>query len=527
MKTIAIVALSTAVLAVTATVQTPGQIIALPAGGDLQDAINRAQPGDTITLEAGATYSGNFVLSAKDGNTFITIRTADNEGLPGPDTRIDPSNASSLAKLRSPNSQAVMRTDPNAHHWRLELLEFQANANGTGDILLLGDGSTAQRDLDIVPRNLVVDRIYMHGDPDRGTKRGIALNSASTNIVNSYISDIKAAGQDSQALGGWNGPGPYLIDNNYLEASGENFMMGGSDALIPNLVPSDITFRRNHLAKPLDWRRSKWTVKNLFELKNARRVLVENNVLEYNWQAAQPGYAIVLTPRNSNGNSPWSTVEDITFRSNVVRHVSAVFNILGTDDARPSGPARRINVQNNLFFDVDQSAWGGNGVFMQLGEGPADVTVDHNTILHTGNLISAYGGTKDKPTPIVGFDFENNVARHNTYGVFGAGRSPGMDTLSTFFPGAIFTHNVLAGGNAARYPGGNLFPSVADFDRQFTDLKDGDFHLIPSSNWRGAASDGNDLGANIDALGQILGNLGFRERPDRPRPGRGRGGIQE
>src|SRR6185437_16810659 len=115
MKTIAIVVLSTAVLAVAATVQTPGQIITVPAGGDLQDAIDRAQPGDTITLEAGATYSGNFVLRAKDGNTFITIRTADNEGLPGPDTRVDPSNASSLAKLKSPNSQAVMRTDPNAH----------------------------------------------------------------------------------------------------------------------------------------------------------------------------------------------------------------------------------------------------------------------------------------------------------------------------------------------------------------------------------------------------------------------------
>ena len=44
---------------------------------------------------------------------------------------------------------------------------------------------------------------------------------------------------------GWNGPGPFLIENNYLEAAGENVMFGGSDPSIANLVPSNITIRRN------------------------------------------------------------------------------------------------------------------------------------------------------------------------------------------------------------------------------------------------------------------------------------------
>ncbi len=523
----AILAMASAVLAatvVTATIQTQGAVIAVGAGGDLQDAINRARSGDTITLEPGATYVGNFVLPAKDGTRFITIRTAGADGLPTANQRVDPTQAPLLAKLKSPISNAVLRTDPLAHHWRLQQLEFQANVGGFSDIILLGDGGRDQNDLSIVPHDLVVDRCYIHGDPRLGQKRGIALNSASTTIVNSYISDIKAVGQDSQAIGGWNGPGPFVIENNYLEAAGENIMLGGADASIPNLVPSDVTFRRNHLAKRLDWRGSKWSVKNLFELKNARRVLVENNLLEYNWVAAQPGFAIVLTPRNSDGSSPWSTVEDIKFESNVIRHVSAVFNLLGQDNVRPSGPARRIQIVNNLVFDVDQNAWGGNGVFLQVGENPADVRVVHNTILHTGNLVSAYGGTKDKPTPIVGFDFENNIARNNTYGVIATGRAPGADSLATFFPGAVFTHNVLAGGNASRYPGGNLFPSLTEFERQFVDFKDDDFRLVPTSSWRGAASDGSDLGVSVDALEQALSNRSVIERPDRPRPGRGRGG---
>jgi hypothetical protein len=485
--------------------------IAVPGGGNLQEAINNARPGDTILLDAGATYVGNFVLPAKEGSQFITIRTAPRAGQPGNGERVSPDDAGTLAKLRSPNTQAALRTAARAHHWRLELLEFMANDRGSGDIILLGDGSSAQNDLGDVPFELVVDRCLVRGDPQLGQKRGIALNSASTAVTNSYISDIKAVGQDSQALGGWNGPGPYLIENNYLEAAGENFLMGGSDPAIRNLIPSDITFRRNHLSKPEEWRRQRWQVKNLFELKNARRVLVEGNLMEKNWHAAQTGFAIVLTPRNSGGRAPWSTVEDVTFRFNVVRHVAAVFNILGEDNTDPSGRLRRVVITDNLFAEVDHRQWGGNGAFLQIGDGPADVRVEHNTIIHTGNVISAYGGTKSNPVPIVGFTYRNNLSRHNSYGVFGSSRAYGSDSLATFFPGAAFTHNVLAGGRASRYPAGNMFPAVEEFQREFVDYADGDYRLAPNSRYRGAASDGGDLGANLADVEKIAGERAVRD----------------
>ena len=53
---------------------------------------------------AGATYVGNFVLPAKDGTRFITIRTAGDEGLPAANQRVDPSQAPLLAKLKSPTA---------------------------------------------------------------------------------------------------------------------------------------------------------------------------------------------------------------------------------------------------------------------------------------------------------------------------------------------------------------------------------------------------------------------------------------
>ena len=76
------------------------------------------------------------------------------------------------------------------------------------------------------------------------------------------------------------------IINNYLEAAGgENVMFGGADQSIPDLIPSDIGIRGNYFFKPLTWKKDDpsyggkhWTVKNLFETKNARRVVIDGNL---------------------------------------------------------------------------------------------------------------------------------------------------------------------------------------------------------------------------------------------------------
>ncbi len=81
-----------------------GATIVVRPDGDLQAAIDQARPGDVIVLEAGATYTGNFILPAKEGSSTrpITIRTsADDRRLPGPSERIGPEDAPLLAKLTS------------------------------------------------------------------------------------------------------------------------------------------------------------------------------------------------------------------------------------------------------------------------------------------------------------------------------------------------------------------------------------------------------------------------------------------
>jgi hypothetical protein len=487
------------------------ETIAVPAGGDLQQAIDKARRGDTLTLAAGAVYIGNFVLPAKDGNLYITIRTA-GDTLPRAGQRVLPAHSDKLARLKSANSQPVLRTAPGAHHWRIQLIEFQGTVGGAGDIIRLGDGGPAQNSLSQVPHDLVIDRCYIHGDPRAGQKRGIALNSASTTIVDSYISDIKAVGQDTQAIAGWNGPGPYTIENNYLEAAGENFILGGSDPTIQGLIAQDVVFRRNHLAKPIAWKTGGWQVKNLFELKNARRVLVEGNLMEFVWREAQVGYAILLTPRNQDGKAPWVTVEDVTIRRNVVRHAGGGVSITGEDSNHPSGSTRRVRIVDNLLYDLDAKAWGGSGAFLLIGDGPSDIVIEHNTVSQSGNIVLAYGGPQNAPKQVTGFVFRDNLIRHNEFGVIGASRGIGTNTLEGYFPEAVFASNTIAGGDSNRYPKGNTFIDQDEFDRTFVDVATGDYRLKPSSRARGAASDGKDMGADVAAIVQALGARQTRPR---------------
>ncbi|HUK35444.1 MAG TPA: right-handed parallel beta-helix repeat-containing protein, partial [Vicinamibacterales bacterium] len=333
--------------------------------------------------------------------------------------------------------------------------------------------------------DLIVDRVYVHGDAALGRRRGISLNSGSTTITNSYISEIKAVGRDAQAICGWNGPGPFVITNNYLEASTENLLFGGADPSIANLVPADITIRGNTLAKPERWRQEKWEVKNLLELKNARHVVIRDNTLDYNWQQAQVGFAVLFTVRNQDGGCPWCEVSDVVFENNTVRHSSAGVSILGVDNNHPSKQTRDIVIRNNVFTDIDNQRWGGSGYAFLLTDGPRDITIDHNTIIqdHGAGFLQVDG------PQIPGLVFTNNVVKQNVYGIAGTARAPGKDALNFFFPGARFTGNVIADGDPSRYPAGNEFPSFHDLCGDMVSCDAHDYRLKPDAKWHGAGVD--------------------------------------
>ena len=495
-----------------ATVEIPqlksgGHTIRVAAGESLQKALDDAKPGDRIELQPRATYEGPFRLKAKDGDDWIVITSSGT--LPKPGRRVQPSEAAAMPKLISAGDY-VVATDPGAHHYRFVGVEVAPKAGAfVSTLLQFGDRETSA---DAVPHHLIVDRCYVHGDPKVGARRGVAANGRHVAVIDSYVSDFKEVGADSQAVSGWNGPGPIKIANNYLEGAGENVMFGGADPAIANLVPSDIEVVHNHLAKPLRWRKGdasfegvEWSVKNLFELKNVRRVVVSGNLLEYNWPQAQNGFSILFTVRNQDGRAPWSTIEDVTFANNLIRHVAAGVNMLGKDDNNPSQQARRIAVRNNVFFDVG-GTWGGGRLFQML-DGVANVTIDHNTGFQTGSIL--FGGDH---APHTGFAFTNNVVMLNDSGVTGSSAGEGTDSLKRYFPDAVFRRNIIIGGVAGRYPQDNFFPASLQ-DAGLTMPHGDDFRLTLVRPYARAGTDGRDPGADADAVAAALAGVGTAGLP--------------
>jgi len=429
-----------------------GQTITVNAGGNLQAAINSAPLGSTIVLQAGATFNGPFSLPNKTGTGWIYVRTSAYSTLPTPGNRVAPSDASKMPTILGTGSPVIaLSTQPGAHHFRFVGIRFTPRAGTFAtNLLRIGDG---ERSLAALPTDMTFDRCLMESEPNLGGRRAIGMNGIRIAIVDSHLSGWREEGADSQAIISYNSPGPLKIVNNYLEGAGENFMIGGADALISGMVPSDVEFKGNYVFKPLSWRGQKWSVKNLFELKNGQRLLVEGNIFENSWPADQD-FAINIKSTNQDGGAPWSVTKDLTFRNNIIRHVSNGWKACGVRcDGLPTGEGGRYHFYNNLWEDV--GAFGGEGKFFQTTSQVPTTIVENNTVHNTSYIFSGGDGGSS-----AGFIFSNNVVKRGTSGFKGSGTTEGLGTLNAYFPGWTFTGNAIVGGASVQssYPPGNTFP---------------------------------------------------------------------
>lgn len=476
-----------------------GQSIRVNSGGDLQAALNGAQPGDEVVLQAGATFTGNFTLPAKSGSGWIIIRSSGT--LPSAGRRVHPSDAPQMPKLVSLDATApVIRTAPGAHNYRLVGLEVTARAGVTSayTLLALGDGSSAQNTLAAMPHDLVLDRMYVHGTSTLNFQRCIGLNSGSTAIVDSYISECHATGMDSQAIAGWNGSGPYRIENDYLEAAGENVMFGGADPQIANMLPRDIVIRRNYVFKPAAWK-GVWEVKNLLEFKIGQRVLIDGNVFENCWQDAQEGSALALKSVNQNQTASWSQTSDVTIQNNIVRNTASGVNLsanpVDNPGTLPAIPAARIAFSNNIFDRIGTGDYPGGRVF--LISGIQGLTIQHNTGLSSDYTIYFTGN------PVSQLVMQDNIFGSGPSVLFGDAVGGGNNALAKYAAaGYVVQKNVFVGASASGYPANNYFPA------QLSDLGlTASFTLPSGSSYLTASTSGGPVGADVTTINTAIAGV--------------------
>jgi hypothetical protein len=439
-----------------------GPVIRVAQGENLQAAINGAARGSIIELAPGAVFEGNFILPAKAGTGVIILRTANVATPLG--TRVYGPGAG-YAKLVTRTVEPALRTASNAaaSHYRIVGVEITSTNYMT--YAIVNFGSDSARTVEELPSNLILDRVYVHMNETGETQRCVALNVRASAIIDSDLRRCRHKGSDSQGVIVWNGTNIAIL-NNRIEGAGENIMFGGATPRIQGLVPSDIEIRRNHLIKPPEWQSPDvWSVKNLFELKNSQRILIEANEMENNWKDSQTGFAVVLKSSNDDGRCSWCVTQDVTFRYNRIVNSPGGINIKDLDQYNGPGgiPLRRLSIHNiemvNVGFKAPQAQPDATYRILQLLGVVTSVHMSHITALDSSNQIlmfddgSNYRTTTD--TRLV-----NSVFGKTTYGIFGSSRGEGNYAINTYAQGSVITGNAFVRVVCANYPAGNSCPST-------------------------------------------------------------------
>ena len=360
-------------------------------------------------------------------------------------------------------------TQRPARGWRFTGIEMTVKNSKTAiNYVLVSLGFGNNPVITDIPRDIVFDRCYIHGDGVTNYIRGVVGNANNLTISNSYISGFVSSTFEANAINVYSSQGPINITNNYLEATGENIMIGGYGPDIgPVLVPTNGLIQHNYFFKQPSWRGSSFIVKNLLEFKDGYGFTIDSNVFENNWAAAQNGIALLITPRTLGGTIA-NHVDNLTYSNNIISHVPSgmligSYDDLATDASGNAVPISQlqlvhdITLRNNLFDDVSLK-YGYFSHGTEIFGPPNNLVMDHNTF-NFGEQTNDHGWWLSGAT---GTTPSNAVVTGNDFGAGLYGDSRGAAAMLT---GAVFTgNNVRNAGydwTQTPYGPGNTFNMTA------------------------------------------------------------------
>ncbi|HKY21186.1 MAG TPA: right-handed parallel beta-helix repeat-containing protein [Vicinamibacterales bacterium] len=569
--------------------------LTVDSGGDVQAALNAAQCGDTIVLQAGAVFTlptnAFYTLPRKPSCAgtdadYITITTSNTNGISPEGTRINPAvHAAAMAKIVGSNYPAI-QTAPGAHHYKLVGLEITSSGSTyTPDLVQIGGtgsgpGGYATRSEMLELTKITIDRCFIHpaeisaanlatSSLHRSSGRGVHFTGTHLTLSNSWIGGFTGyypgtmTSIDSYGVYMDSGLGPLTIHNNYIEANFNNIFIGGSDPPTPNTatlagatptqatfsnvsnlavndlvsvkqggvwkavrvssiagaivaysgygnsaltgtpdvpgearwkgdLPRDIVITRNTLQKRADWVTQGLgaQAKGFVEVKDGDNVRIDGNRMITTYPTT-----LALTNRNQNGSAVWSVIHNLTVSNNHISGWGAGAIIVGVDNEKTSSVSSQIVFRNNLFDAPGPYSYN----FLFATEGGYDFTFSHNTFINT-NGNSILFGVRSMNSPSV--TFKDNIAFHGAYGL-NCQVSP--YSAATCWPGFTESRNAIvdAGGHYnGAFPQSTVVPNIAAVG--FVNAAGGNYRLSPDSQFRNAASDGTDVGVNIDQMNEAM-----------------------
>jgi hypothetical protein len=511
---------------------------------ELQAAANDAHRGDTISLQAGRTWTGTLRVTARPGASgYLTIQSSAIASLPQSGTRVTPGYAALMPRILLPPDVSggawegiiIDSSTPPVEYVRFVGLEVAANPAVTGaqrsslDLVRL-DQNTATS-IEQLPNHIEFLRCYLHGAITGELRNAFLANARDFVLRDSYISEVKMVGVETHGVGSYNSPGPFTIENNYIEAAGIGLLWGGGSgagSITAEMNPGDGTIRFNFITRPLKWFSASPDFtgaepihKNLLEWKQGDNWLVEYNVFTNSYKGAQnnqSGAAWAINMRLPFAGATWAVTQDVTLRNNIVRGSAGTWSSLGRDDLYGNtGMVRRISIVNNLFTDIGKQWFSSNSAagiyFGRLISGQEDVVVEHNTTyyLHQSDADQGGGIQLEGAIPIQNLTFRNNLTPRGQYGWKMSGYGSDGASLNAGVTGTlIVTHNTFPGSQSSWFNCAgcqdNHFPTREQWDANWvgwTDPSGDDYALSAESPLAAAASDGSAVGVNPATLPMI------------------------
>ncbi|MGA7930524.1 MAG: Ig domain-containing protein [Candidatus Sulfotelmatobacter sp.] len=579
----------------TASANTPatGSVVNVTTAAQFKSALAAATCGEKITLKAGNSFSGHFTIPnlACPSTNWLWIQSSAVASLPAEGARYSTTYNGSggvrqtvngpqfgpcyagvtsqhgrpplncpgtpgtyTAQLISPDSSPVLTFQANTTNVRFIGLEI-TRTPGTGvnsSLVALGNQGTGIS-------GIYWDRIWAHGDENQDeTGRFLSVSGISNFAMvdsycnNFYFISVIGTGTDSKCIGGGANTisstpeTGFKIVNNFIEASGENIIMGGAAS---NTVPGDFEIRGNLFFKPLQWNPSDpsynggisghpFIVKNLTEFKNGQRILYEGNQLINSWGGfSQIGHALLLSPANQNyvsgsdGLCPVCLDQNITMRYDTANTVGSGMELVIEADlgALPAGGGHYSihdwvidNINSPLLYGVSNAATA--EITTNRAASPIQtnqyITVSHMTFVYPPTtafkVVSALGlSSPTGASAINNIVWVNNVMQtwlegtSNSFGGTGncANRqSEGAGMINACWISNTFAGNVFINNGPIVWPAGNI-TSISSYSSLFTNYSNGNggnYVIAPESPAKGSATDGLDPGANIAAIQSVL-----------------------
>jgi hypothetical protein len=278
---------------------------------------------------------------------------------------------------------------------------------------------------------------------------------------------------------------------------------------------------------------NRYVVKNHFEIKSGRDFTVSGNAFQDNWQQDQNGQSITFLQKAQSG--PGVATDHLTFINNKITNVYALLTATSHCTGVSSGVMPCLVISSDNLIKNNLAVLGGIGYCVNLGNyctgmnaivwsgrGALQQTFDHNTIVAPDGVAggpyypASYLYEFTIGSPLLGdrMSFTNSIHSYD----FVTNGSGGITAFSNNYINTIWNRMALIGASGTYTGSAGTGNTVANTVLPattaavgFVSAGTGDYHLSSSSPYSAAngsatllASDGTDLGADVDAVNMAM-----------------------